>query len=235
MSAPWEDPRVTAGLQQQLTMRKHMVDGGATPVGWKVGFGAPAALELMQIPAPLLGFLTDATVFDSGVGVDTAGWKRGIVEFEVAVYLGNDLGPGATTAEACAAVSAVGSAIELANIDLPLQASSVEAIVAGDIFHKSVIFGEPTRDRAGLDITGLAARIIIDGREAASTTDLEAITGAYPWIITTVANTLAANGERLRAGDVIITGSVVPPIPITEGTEFTFALDPLDPISVHVG
>lgn len=212
-----------------------MLDGGAKPVGWKVGFGAPSALELMEISAPLLGFLTDATVLPSGAQVDTAGWQRGIVEFELAVYLGDDLGPGASTDEARAAISAVGSAIELANIDLPLQASEVEAIVAGNIFHKGVLFGEPARERAGLDITGMAARIIIDGREAASTTELQAITGAYPWIVTTVADTLAANGARLRADDVIITGSVVPPIPITEGTDFTFALDPLTPISVSIG
>ena len=34
--------------------------------------------------------------------------------------------------------------------------------------------------------------------------------------------------------ELIITGSVIPPIPVGEGTEFTFALDPLDPISVRV-
>ena len=46
---------------------------------------------------------------------------------------------------------------------------------------------------------------------------------------------MAANGERLREGDVIITGSVIPPVPVNEGSEFTFTLDPLDPISVQIG
>jgi 2-keto-4-pentenoate hydratase len=211
-----------------------MVSADARPIGWKVGFGAPAALELMQITAPLLGFLTDATVLESGAAVDTSTWERGIVEFEVAVYLGVDLGPGASPDEARTAIAAVGPAIELANINLPVNAAGVEDILAGDIFHEAVIFGEPSRGRAGLDINGMAARILIDGAERAATADLEAITGPYPWIVTTVADTLAANGELLRSGDVIITGSVVPPIPVTEGGEFTFALDPFDPISVRV-
>ena len=235
MSPPWEDRRVGAGLRRQLAMRQRMLDGGAAGIGWKVGFGAPSALELMQITAPLLGFITDATVLESGARVETTGWDRGVVEFEVAVYLGEDLGPGASDVEARAAISAVGSAIELANIDLPLGAANVEEIVAGDIFHRGVILGEPDPGRAGLDITGLVARVLIDGEERASTTDLQANTGPYSWIVTTVADTLAANGEVLRAGDAIITGSVIPPIAVTAGIELTFVLYPFDPISVRVG
>ncbi len=217
-SGPWEDMRVRAGLGRQLAKRRRMLEEGASAVGWKVGFGAPSALELMQITAPLLGFMTDATVLEPGATVDTSSWTRGIVEFELAVYLGEDLGPAATEEEARAAISAVGSAIELADIDLPLQAAQVEEIVAGNIFHQGVILGSPAQDRAGLDISGLAARILIDGEERIATTDLQAITGSYPWIVTTVADTLAANGEVLRSGDVIITGSVIPPIPVAEGT-----------------
>ncbi len=235
MSVPWEDPRVEEGLRRQLARRRRMLEGGAVGVGWKVGFGAPSSLELMQVTAPLLGYLTDATVFQSGVTIEVGDWVRGIVEFEVAVYLGGDLGPGASADEARAAISAVGPAIELADIDLPLEAANVAEILAGDIFHKGVIFGEADPDRAGLDISGLVARILVDGKERAVTSDLEALTGDYPSIVATVANSLVANGERLRAGDVIITGSVIPPLPLAEGTEFAFFLAPFDPISVRAG
>jgi 2-keto-4-pentenoate hydratase len=235
LSASWEDPRVRAGLTRQLAMRQRMLEAGVAAIGWKVGFGSPSALELMQIRAPLLGFLTDATLLESGTLVDITGWQRGIVEFEVAVYLGEDLGPGASDEEAQAAVSSVGPAIELADVDLPIGAESLEEILACDIFHKGVILGAPDEDRAGLAVGGLVARILIDGREATTTENLQEITGAYSSIVATVADTLAANGEVLRKGDVIITGSVVPPIPATEGTEFAFALDPFGPITVRVG
>ncbi len=234
MTVPWEDRRVVEGLPLQLEMRRTMLADGARSLGWKVGFGAPASLEMMRITAPLLGFLTDATLLESGADVDTSSWQRGIVEFEVAVVLGTDLGPGASDEEARTAISAVGPAIELANIDLPVEAESVAGIVAGDIFHEAVIFGAMDETRAGINIDGMSARISIDGEERVATTHLEAITGPYPWIVSTVASTLHAFGERLSAGDVIITGSVVPPIPVTEGTVFEFALDPFPPISVSV-
>lgn len=234
MTVPWEDPRVIDGTKRQLAERRRRLDAGAGHVGWKVGFGAPSALELMQISAPLSGYLTDRTVLEPGERVPVGDWGRGIVEFEVAVYLAEDLGAGAGDEQARAAVGSLGPAIELANIDLPIGPDGVADILAGDIFHEAVIFGDRDPDRAGIDISGMTGRILVDGEERAAVTELEEITGAYPWIVSTVASTLASQGERLRAGDVIITGSIVPPIPVTEGTTFTFALDPFSPISVHL-
>ena len=232
---PWEDPRVIAGLTRQLEDRGRMLSSGARHLGWKVGFGAPSALEMMQIRAPLLGFLTDATVFAPATVVDTTGWTRGVVEFEVAVHMGADLGEGATPAEAREAVAALSPSIELADISIdPLQASEVEEILASNIFHKGVIFGEPDDSRSGLDLEGLAARILVDGEEHAETAHLEELTGAYDGVVATVASTLAAMGESLRAGDVIITGSVIPPVPLSAGTEYAFELGDFPPISVRV-
>ena len=52
-------------------------------------------------------------------------------------------------------------------------------------------------------------------------------------IVAHVAGTLAANGERLRAGDVIITGSIVPPPMIEpDETEFAYALEPVGGLNV---
>lgn len=234
MTSPWEDPRVIDGTRRQLVERRRLLDTGVRHVGWKVGFGAPSALELMQISAPLLGFLTDRTVLEPGVEVSVGDWGRGIVEFEVAVYMAEDLGAGADDEQARAAVGSLGPAIELANIDLPIGPDDVADILAGDIFHEAVIFGDRDPERSGIDISGMTGRILVDGEERAVVTRLEEITGAYPRIVSTVASTLASQGERLRAGDVIITGSIVPPIPVTEGTTFTFALDPFPPISVHL-
>lgn len=234
MTEPWNDVRVRAGLERQMRERAAMLASGDSHVGWKVGFGAPASLDLMEITAPLLGYLTSATVLSDAVVAKTDEWERGIVEFEVAVWMGSDLAAGADEEAARAAVASISPAIELANIDLPLAPSRVDDIVAGNIFHRGVIFGAQHPDRAGINIDGLTARVSIDGELQAETADLEAITGSYPWIVATVASTLSAVGERLRAGHVIITGSVVPPIPVSAGTEFTFTLDPMDPISVSV-
>lgn len=234
MNGPWNDPRVETGLARQFETWRTCLDDGATRIGWKVGFGAPASLELMQVEAPLMGHLTDATLLPSDAGVNVKGWQNGVVEFEVAVYLASDLGSGATASEARAAVGAVGPAIELADIDLPVEPGNVGNIVAGNIFHRAVLLGTADPNRSGIDTSGLTARILVDGREWATTESLEDLTGSYPSIVSTVADTLAANDQVLREGDVVITGSVIPPISVREGSAFTFILEPFEALNVRL-
>ena len=49
-----------------------------------------------------------------------------------------------------------------------------------------------------------------------------------------VADVLAAFGERLRAGEIIITGSVVPPLTIEPGENgIAFEVDPIGSVAVN--
>lgn len=234
MSAPWDDPRVRDGLPQQFAARRAQLEAGAKRLGWKVGFGAPASLELMQIEGPLLGYLTDATLRESGALVDVSSWDRGVVEFELAVHIGRDVPPGADEQTIRNSVAAIAPSIELANINLPIAPESVACIVAGNIFHEGIVLGEADSDRAGLDIDGLEAIVTIDGAEFSRTDRLEELTGRYLDVVAAVASTVATQGEMLRAGDVIITGSVFPPLPVEEGSVWEFTLHPFPPISVQL-
>ncbi len=187
----------------------------------------------MEIEAPLLGHLTDRTVLTDGATVDASSWVRGVVEFEVAVWVGETLGSGTTPDDARAAVRAVGPAIEVADVDLVPGPGTVEAILADDIFHRGVLLGDRDETRAGLHIDGLTAVIEIDGESFAETSDLEAITGRYDEVVATVANTLGAFGEHLVEGAVIITGSVIPPVPIDAGERFSFRLGDYAPLTLR--
>ncbi len=227
---PWEDPRLRAGFTRQLEHYRHDIAQGATPIGWKVGFGAPAALASMQLTAPLPGYLTDRTHFGNGLTLDTTSWTKGLIEFEVAVYVGESLGSGTTPEQARASVASLGPAIEVADLDLTPSPDAVGDILAGDIFHRGVVLGEPSAQRAGIDLDGLEAVIGIDGHEVARVTELEALTGRYDEVVATVANTLGAFGETLEGGAVIITGSVIPPVPLADGSEFSFRLSGFEPL-----
>ncbi len=43
MSATLDDPRIAGGMRRQMELRKRRLNEGAHQIGWKVGFGAPAA------------------------------------------------------------------------------------------------------------------------------------------------------------------------------------------------
>ena len=234
MTQSWEDPRVVDGLARQFATREAALRRGARHIGWKVGFGAPGSLRLMRIESPLVGYLTDATVIEPGTTVNASAWRGGIVEFETAVYMGRDVVGGMTSDEAAEAVAAIGPAIELADITFKVDADRLGDVLEANVFHRNVIFGGADETRRGLDIDGLSIVIEVDGRTGAEVTHLEEITGVYADIVRTVADTLAACGLALRQGDVIITGSVIPPIPITDGTHFRLRMTGFDPIGVAI-
>jgi 2-keto-4-pentenoate hydratase len=71
------------------------------------------------------------------------------------------------------------------------------------------------------------------GQEVNRTTDPEALTGKLLDIVVLVASTVAAFGEKLSAGDIIITGSITPPPMIEpDETEFVHVLDPIGDVTV---
>jgi 2-keto-4-pentenoate hydratase len=228
----WDDPRIARGMEKQLAARNARIAAGEKPLGWKVGLGAPPAMERLKIKAPLVGFMMQTSLVPNASTVSFAGWTKPVAEPEVAVHMGSDLPGGADRAVTAASIAALGPAIELADLNPPPD--DVEVTLAGNIFHRHVILGPSDPARAGAKLDGLVGHIFRRGALAAKQENVEALIGEMIGIVQHVAGTLAAHGERLRAGDVIITGSIVPP-PIIEPdeTEFAYALEPLGGLSVR--
>jgi 2-keto-4-pentenoate hydratase len=231
---PDTDQRVLEGLGRQLTDRRRMLLTGARHIGWKMAFGAPAMMERLHLGVAAPGFLTDRTLIEDGASVSTGGWTGPVIEFEIALHLGADLAAGASPEQARAAVAGIAPAIELADVDLPLVPDRVADIVAGNIFHRGVILGEPSFARPGADLTGLVADIAA-GDDRRTVTDLEALTGDYGTVLAAAADALAQHGARMTAGDVIIGGSVIPPIPIVGRTVFEYHLEGFPHLTVSAG
>jgi 2-keto-4-pentenoate hydratase len=233
MAEPWDDPRVKKGMAAQLEKRRARIAAGEKPLGWKVGFGAPALLEKLNIAKPQVGFLMQRALLLSGSVASLAGWRRPVAEPEIAVRMARDLPGGATPDTALAAIKEIFPALELADFEPPPTVDNLSGVLEGNIYNRHVILCGNTRPGGGT--AGLTSRLFRRGAEAASTTEPEALTGELPDIVAHVANTLAAFGERLKAGDVIITGSVLPPVMIeTDETELAHVLDPIGEAAVEL-
>ena len=228
-ASAWSDPAVLDATRRMLERRARLVAQGEGTIGWKLGFGAPAWLDRFGLAGPLVGFLPESRVRQSGATVSCRGWVKPVAEPEIAVYLGIDVEEPERAAES---ISGLGAAIELADVDPPPE--DIGDVLAGNIFHRAVVLGEPDPSRAGGSVSGMRAKVSRNGSEIAETEDLEALTGGIVSILGHVAGLLLAAGERLRAGDVVIAGSIVPPIHVEPGDEIGFELVPLPPISVSV-
>ena len=224
------DSRIGRGTAAMLALRRARIEDGARPLGWKVGFGSPAAFELLNTDRPLVGFLTDRSLLDDGATVPVGGWTTPMLEPEIAVHLAHDLEGDATHADVRAAIGGLSAAIELADVDV--TPADPEPILAGNIYHRHVLLGPVDEGRTTAD--GIRGRVLRDGEEIAATDTPEAATGQLAEVVRLTAELLAASGERLRAGDVVITGSIVAPVKVAPGESVTAEIDPLGSLTVLI-
>jgi 2-keto-4-pentenoate hydratase len=226
-----DNPLIKRGMTAQLARRRAQIVAGGKPLGWKVGFGAPATMQRLGLDAPLVGFLMQHAQLESGGIVSLKGYTKPVMEPEIAVRMARDLAGAATATTAAAAIKEILPAIEIADLDPVPTADNLDKVLEGDIFQRHVLLGMGARGGGATE--GLASQLIRRGTQAAITTDPEALTGKLLDIVAHVANVLAAFGEKLSAGDIVITGSITPPVMIeADETEITHALDPIGAVSV---
>jgi 2-keto-4-pentenoate hydratase len=234
MDALPADARITNGLKRQFERRREILAGSAVPLGWKVGFGAPAAMAQLGIAAPLTGYMTDQSRLGSGTAISLADWVKPAAEPEIAVFIGRDLASGADTDAVVSAIAGLAPAIELVDVVRPPE--DIEEILADNIYHRYVVLGACDRRRAGARLDGLVGRVRCNGGEIARVDDLEANTGTLVGLVRHVADTLARAGEMLRAGEVVIAGSVTPPRFLeAKDREFAFEAEGLGAVSIRFG
>jgi 2-keto-4-pentenoate hydratase len=213
-------------MERQLALRKQMLADGARPVGWKLGLGTPAAMEKLGTAAPLVGFLTDRSVIEPGATCTVAGWGKPMAEPEVAIHIGADVAADADRSAAAAAIGGLGAAIELVDVD---DSTDVEEILAGDIFQRRVVLGPAE----ATSIDGLRAEVRLGAADAKTVEDPYALTGDPAKVVAHVATHLAAFGETLRAGEVVIAGSIVPALAVAPGDRLSYRLDALPELAVE--
>jgi 2-keto-4-pentenoate hydratase len=201
-------------MEAQLALRRERLAAGDAPLGWKIGFGTPEAFEKLGTSAPLVGFLLHSALVPSGTTYSIDGFGRPALEPEVAVRVGEGGVP-----------VALGPAFEIADVE---PTSDVERILAGDIFQRGVVVG-PMPGRVSLEAA--SALVSVNGEEV-SVADPEELPGAILDLLAHVSGLLPKFGEQLRPGDLVITGSIVPPLQIEPGDRVEYELEGCGSISV---
>jgi 2-keto-4-pentenoate hydratase len=188
-------------MEAQLARWRRLVDDGFARVGWKIGLNDPAVQQRLGLTTAVVGHVTLATVLAPGRPHSLAGGTRVGAEPEVAIHLCRDVPPGADGAAAAAAIVGLGPALEIIDVDAPFD--DLERIVAANVFHRAAVFGPSDPGRAGGSLAGVAVHALHNG-QVVETVDPVAIDA--PELVRFVADTLGAFGERLQAGDWILSG-----------------------------
>ena len=197
--------------------------------GWKVALTTPVMQQLAGIDHPCAGGIHKSHVYRSPITLDASDYVRIGIEAEIAVLLSADLaGAGHTRESVAAAVAAVAPSIEIVD-DRACDYDALDglALVADNSFNFGIVLGPETTKWRDLDLPAVRGRLVING-EVVGAGDGEAVMGGHPFeAVAWLANALAARGRELRAGDVVMTGSIVATKWPAAGDEIVVAIDSL--------
>jgi 2-keto-4-pentenoate hydratase len=180
---------------------------GDRVIGWKAGFTSAATQAVFGATEPVCGFLLASGLLADGAEVPLARFAGLAVEAEVAFVMRRDLaGPGVSPAQALAAVEGARPALEL--VDFRFTGKPVVSdLVADGVFAHSIVLGAPLRDVADVDLAAEGFVYELNG-SAAATGTTAAVMGSPLNSLAWIANHLGARGLALRAGDLVMSGSV---------------------------
>jgi len=181
-------------------------------VGHKIGCTTPVMQRFLGIDSPCAGGVLASGMQRRDGSFRHADFLRVGVECEIAIALGRDLPPeqapydrhkvGDAVAACMAAIEVVDDRYE------DYRALDPLTLVADDFFHAGCVLGEPVPDWRGLDLPALVGRMTINGAEVGSGRGGDVL--GHPFTaLAWLANLCAAHGRPLRAGAVVLLGSVV--------------------------
>lgn len=190
---------------------------GRRIVGRKAGLTAKAVQAQLGVDQPDFGVLFDDMRVADGGTLDPATCIQPKAEAEIAFVLGADLpSPETTAAEVAAAVATVHAAIEIVDSRIADWKITFADTVADNGSSAFFVLAGQGLPLAGLDLEGAGMEMTFDGETVSTGVGAAALgnpLNAAAWL----AQTLAARGEPLRAGDVLLAGALGPMVTLRPG------------------
>jgi 2-oxo-3-hexenedioate decarboxylase/2-keto-4-pentenoate hydratase len=206
--------------------------------GYKIGCTSAVMQQYLGIPHPCGGGVFASGVHASGAALKHGDFVRVGVECEIAVRLGRDLDASAApfTADTVAlAIDAYHPAIEIVDDRYAdWQTIGAPTLISDDFFAAGCVLGEAVPRERVTDLAGVIGRAIVNGAEVARGSGADVLGhphNALAWL----ANHLAASGAALRAGDIVLTGSLVKTLWLGAGDTVTMDLSGLGQVAVEFG
>lgn len=214
-------------------MARRQADGERV-IGKKIGVTSPAVQDMLGVHQPDFGFLTDRMWVRSGVvDMDALGLIQPRAEAEIAFILKAPLtGPGVTAAQVLAATEAIAPCFEIVDSRIDDWKIGIVDTVADNASCGVFALGDARVDPAAHDLPGLKVVVRKNGAPLSEGYG-EAVQGSPLEAVAWLANTLGAYGVTLDAGDVILSGSLVPLAPATRGDLFEMDLEGVGRLSLR--
>ncbi|MFP8952985.1 2-keto-4-pentenoate hydratase [Natrialbaceae archaeon A-arb3/5] len=210
------DLNVESGYAAQDEFVERRIDEEGPVIGYKIGFTSEAVRSDLGVDEPAYGRVLAETVrwdrcFETSALIEPR------IEPEIAFVLDDDLGPGANRFDVAAATAFVVPVIEVVDSRVQNWDLTAPLAVADNALAGRLLPGDRAADESGvMSLAREGVEVLIDGERRATGTGA-AVLGHPADAIAWLAAALAERGRALEAGDVVTTGSITEPIPVSAG------------------
>jgi 2-oxopent-4-enoate/cis-2-oxohex-4-enoate hydratase len=191
---------------------------GERLIGKKIGVTSKAVQRMLDVHQPDFGYLTDRMRYEDGESMPIS---RELIqpraEGEIALQLRRDLvGPGVSEADVLAATECVMPCFEIVDSRIRDWKIRIQDTVADNASSGLFVLGRASRRPEGFDFFSCGMVVEKNG-EIISTGAGAAALGSPLRSIAWLANTLGGFGVPLLAGEVLLSGALVPLVPVRAG------------------
>jgi 2-oxopent-4-enoate/cis-2-oxohex-4-enoate hydratase len=205
------DINIEDAYQISLRMLERRLADGEKMIGKKIGVTSKVVMDMLNVRQPDFGFLTDTMVYGNSAEVPVSTQLiQPKAEGEIAFVLKRDLkGPGVTNADVIAATDFVMPCFEIVDSRITDWKIKIQDTIADNASCGAIVLGDKSASPLDVDLTTCGIVVSLNG-EIISTGAGAAAMGSPVNAVTWLANTLGAYGIELKAGDIILSGSLVP-------------------------
>ncbi len=197
---------------------------GEHVVGKKIGVTSKAVQDMLGVHQPDFGFLTDRMWIEGDIDIKAHGLIQPRAEAEIGFILKESLkGPGVTAQQVIAATEAIVPCFEIVDSRIQDWKIGIVDTVADNASCGVFVLGEARADPRVHDLPNLHVTVTRNGQPLSEGYG-HAVQGSPAEAVAWLANTLGAYGVTLDAGDVILSGSLVPLEPAAAGDVFQMQL-----------
>ncbi len=218
-------------VQQRFIERR--LQAGESVIGKKIGLTSRAVMNMLGVDQPDFGQLLSGMLYNDGESVPVSSLIAPRAEGEIAFVLKRDLiGPGLTAADVLAATEGVMACFEVVDSRIADWKIQIQDTVADNASCGVFVLGNQLVSPRGLDLSlvGMAleknGELVATGAGAAS---LGHPVNAMVWL----ANKLGSLGIPLKAGEVILSGSLAALVPVKAGDSLHMSLGGLGSCTVR--
>ncbi len=203
----------------QLAVTASRLGEGRRIVGKKVALSNKAVQKVLGVFEPVWGSLTDDMIVAEGDPIRISEIPQAKVEPEIAFVMKHDLvGPGVTAAQVLAATAGVMPAFDMAAPRIRDWKFKFQDMAADAAFPGKVVLGGKLTPVEGLDLR-LIGMVLERNGQLHSTGASAATLGNPVDVLVWLANKLAEYGQYLKAGEIVLPGTIVV-APLAEAGEY---------------